>query len=103
MLSDNTFRGIGHFEEDTSNVGTPFLRLGVKALLKSVLRLLYTMATSPLYNAHRKCPSRLPVLVLPNGCSINVLSKMRHGTTAGQSDNSDFVQCHKIVDFQRIK
>lgn len=36
MLSNNTFRGIGHFQEDTSNIGTPFLRLGVKALLKSV-------------------------------------------------------------------
>lgn len=36
MLSDNTFRRIGHFQEDTSNVGIPFLRLGVKALLKSV-------------------------------------------------------------------
>lgn len=75
MLSDNTFRGIGYFQEDTSNVGTPFLRLGVKVLLKSVLRLLYTMATSPLYNAHRKCPSSLPVLEFPNGCSINVLFK----------------------------
>ncbi len=75
MLSDNTFRGIGYFQEDTSNVGTPFLRLGVKALLKSVLRLLYTMATSPLYNAHRKCPSSLPVLEFPNGYSINVLFK----------------------------
>ena len=75
MLSDNTLRGIGHFQEDTSNVGTLFLRLEVEALLKSVLRLLYTMATSPLYNAHRKCPSHLPVLVLPNGCSINVLFK----------------------------
>ncbi len=75
MLSDNTFRGIGYFQEDTSNVGTPFLRLGVKALLKSVLRLLYIKATPPLYNVHRKCPSRLPVLVLPNGCSINVLFK----------------------------
>ena len=62
MLSDNTFRGIGYFQEDTSNVGTPFLRLGVKALLKSVLRLLYTMATSPLYNAHRKCPSTHSIL-----------------------------------------
>ena len=49
MLSDNTFRGIGHFQEDTSNIGIPFLRLSVKALLKSVLRLLYTTATSPLY------------------------------------------------------
>lgn len=75
MLSNNTFRGIGHFQEDTSNIGTPFLRLDVKALLKSVLQLLYTMATSPLYNAHRKCPSRLPVLVLPNRCLINVLFK----------------------------
>ncbi len=75
MLSNNTFRGIGHFQEDTSNIGTPFLRLGVKALLKSVLQLLYTMATSPLYNAHRKCPSRLPVLVLPNRYLINVLFK----------------------------
>lgn len=75
MLSNNTFRGIGHFQEDTSNIGTPFLRLGVKALLKSVLQLLYTMATSPLYNAHRKCPSRLPVLVLPNRSLINVLFK----------------------------
>lgn len=75
MLSNNTFRGIGHFQEDTSNIGTPFLRLGVKALLKSVLQLLYTMATSPLYNAHRKCPSRLPVLVLQNRCLINVLFK----------------------------
>lgn len=75
MLSNNTFRGIGHFQEDTSNIGTPFLRLGVKALLKSVLQLLYTMATSPLYNVHRKCPSRLPVLVLPNRCLINVLFK----------------------------
>ena len=75
MLSDNTFRGIGHFQEDTSNIGTPFLRLGVKALLKSVLRLLYTMAIPLLYNTHRKCPSCLPVLVLPNGCSINVLFK----------------------------
>ena len=75
MLSDNTFRGIGHFQEDTSSIGIPFLRLSVKALLKSVLRLLYTMAIPLLYNAHRKCPSRLPVLVLPNGCSINVLLK----------------------------
>lgn len=103
MLSDNTFRGIGHFQEDTSNIGIPFLRLSVKALLKSVLRLLYTTATSPLYNAHRKCPSHLPVLVLPNGCSINVLSKMRHGTIAGQCDDADFVQCYKTADFQRIK
>lgn len=75
MLSDNTFRGIGHFQEDTSNVGTLFLRLEVEALLKSVLRLLYTMAIPSLYNAQRKCPNRLPVLVLPNGCSINVLFK----------------------------
>ena len=75
MLSDNTFRRIGHFQEDTSNIGITVLRLSVESLLKSVLRLLYTMATPPLYNAHRKCPSRLPVLVLPNGCSINVLFK----------------------------
>ena len=36
MLSDNTFQGIGHFQEDTSNIGIPLLRLSVEALLKSV-------------------------------------------------------------------
>lgn len=36
MLSDNTFRGIVFFEEDTSNVGTLHLRFGIKSLLKSV-------------------------------------------------------------------
>lgn len=36
MLSDNTFCGIGHFEKDTSNIGTLHLRFGVKFLLKSV-------------------------------------------------------------------
>ena len=30
MLSDNTFRRIGHFEEVTSNVETPHLRLEQK-------------------------------------------------------------------------
>ena len=62
MLLNNTFRGIGHFEEDTSNIGTSFLRLGVKFLLKSVSRPLYTMATLPLDNAHRECTSCLPLL-----------------------------------------
>lgn len=36
MLSDNTFCGIGHFEIDTSNIGTLHLRFGVEFLLKSV-------------------------------------------------------------------
>jgi len=57
MLSDNTFRGIGYVEEDTSNVGTLYLRFGVKFLLKSVSRHLYTMVTLPLDNAYRKCTS----------------------------------------------
>lgn len=75
MLLDNTFRGIGHFEEDTSSMETPHLRLGVKFLLKSVSRPLYTMATSPLYNAYRKCTSSLPLLWHPNICVISVLHK----------------------------
>ena len=75
MLSDNAFRGIGHFEEDTSSVGTPFLRLGVKFLLKSVSHPLYTMVTLPLDNAYRKCPSYLPLLWHPNVCVISVLPK----------------------------
>lgn len=62
MLLNNTFRGIGHFKEDTSNVETLHLRLGVKFLLKSVSRPLYTMATLPLDNAYRKCTSCLPLL-----------------------------------------
>ena len=75
MLSDNTFRGIGYFEEDTSNVETPHLRLGVKFLLKSVFHPLYTMATLPLVNAYRKCTSCLPLLWHPNICIISLLSK----------------------------
>ena len=62
MLSNNTFRGIGHFEEDTSSISIPHPLLGVKSLLKSVSRPLYTMATLPLDNAHWKCTSRLPLL-----------------------------------------
>lgn len=75
MLSNNTFRGIGHFEEDTSSMETPHLRLGVKALLKSVSRPLYTMVTLPLDNAHWKCTSCLPLLWHPNVCVISVLPK----------------------------
>lgn len=62
MLSDNTFRGIGYFEVDTSNIGTLHLRFGVKVLLKSVSRHLYTMVTLPLDNSYRKCTSCLPLL-----------------------------------------
>ena len=75
MLSDNTFRGIGYFEEDTSSAETSHLRLGAKALLKSVSRPLYTMATLPLDNACRKCTSRLPLLWHPNVSVISVLHK----------------------------
>ena len=75
MLSDNTFRGIGHFGEDTSNVKTPHLRLGAKALLKSVSRSLYIVATLPLDIAYRKCTSCLPLLWHPNVCIISVFPK----------------------------
>ena len=37
MLSDNTFCGIGHFEIDTSNIGTLHLRFGVKIPVKICL------------------------------------------------------------------
>lgn len=75
MLSDNTFRGIGHFEEDTSSMRIPHLRLGVKFLLKSVSRPLYTMVALPLDNACRKCTGSLPLLWHPNVCVISVLHK----------------------------
>lgn len=75
MLSDNSFCGIGHFEIDTSNIGTLHLRFGVKFLLKSVSRHLYTLVTPPLYNAHRKCTSSLPLLWHLNVCLISMLPK----------------------------
>ena len=75
MLSDNTFRGIGHFEEDTSSVGTPYPLLDVNVLLKSVSRPLYTMATLPLDNVYRKCTSSLPLLCHPNASIISILPK----------------------------
>ena len=75
MLSDNTFRRIGHFEEDTSNVDTPYLRFDAKVLLKSVSRPLYTMVVTLLYNAYRKCTSCLPLLWHPNVCIISLLPK----------------------------
>ena len=75
MLSNNTFRGIGHFEEDTSSISIPHPLLGVKSLLKSVSHPLYTMATLPLDNAYRKCTSSLPLLWHPNVCVISVLHK----------------------------
>lgn len=76
MLSDNTFHGIGYFEEDTSRMETPHQRLGVKFLLKSVSRPLYTMVALPLDNACRKCTGSLPLLWHPNVCVISVLHKV---------------------------
>lgn len=75
MLSNNTFRGIGHFKEDTSNVETLHLRSGVKFLLKYVSRPLYTMTTLPLDNVCRKCTSSLPLLWHQNVCIISVFPK----------------------------
>lgn len=75
MLLDNTFRGFGYFEEDTSSIGTLFLRLDAKSLLKSVSRPLYTMVALPLDNVCRKCTGSLPLLWHPNVCVISVLPK----------------------------
>lgn len=66
---------LGIWGEDTSNVDTPYLRFDAKVLLKSVSRPLYTMATSLLYNAYRKCTSCLPLLWHPNVCIISVFPK----------------------------